>query len=113
MENSMFWEITEKIGIILGVISAFIGIANFIWQVGKRKNINLKEIFIHGDSNSFAWNLLVGLTVYGVISLIMLPLGLIFPDFTTYSGGPTLLQVLGMLWFAFPIFFLISWGDLW
>lgn len=106
----MIWGVLEKIGLVLGIISSLIEIINLI-RKHSFQGVNIyKAIFIESDPDSFLFAFFANLSIMSIISLILLPLGLIFPDFVFWSGI-NILSLLGMMWICFPLFVLADWAD--
>jgi hypothetical protein len=106
----MVWDILEKIGIITGIVSSIIGIITFIIKISKRSHFSLKELFLKGDSSTFTWHFMVGFTIFAIISIPALILGIIFPTYIL-SSGMTILRLLGLFWLGFPIMVIYFWVD--
>lgn len=100
----MFWDILEKVSIVMGIISSVVGLINISDKVLRQKKFSLISYFRNGDSNSIGYVFLMSLTIYGVISIIALPLALIYPD-------SSILEILGYFWLAFPLLVLFFWLD--
>lgn len=76
----MNWEIIEKIRIVLGIIASIIEILSLL----TKKSLGVLSLYnkMKESQNNFVQNFFISLHVWVIVSLVLLPLGWIFPNIT-------------------------------
>ncbi len=95
----MNWEIIEKIRIVLGIIASIIEILSLL----TKKSLGVLSLYnkMKESQNNFVQNFFISLHVWVIVSLVLLPLGWIFPNIT--FEGKSIHMILGVLWIGYPL----------